>query len=268
MKAYWVNIQTLIVDIIFTGTGTETLVKSTVAAKLSSTSTSPQSNAIIKGYTGIGTAAFSDVTNLSTVTIVSGSQLTISSIASNAFSNSGLKTVIFESITDLQNLGFNIINTPQNFFGAMGIQVLPTQAAVKTALSAAIIASSLAQAQILPLTDKITKAEIAHNIAQKAYDDAETTRLTANSILSNTTPQWIVTPNNLIAPQGIPNPAYTAAYNNVITALAALTMANGQLASASGQLDYAQTQLNIAKVQEASASDQVTKLRAAQSFAV
>jgi hypothetical protein len=266
MKAYWVNIQTLIVDIIFTGTGTETLVKSTVAAKLSSTSTSPQSNAIIKGYTGIGTAAFSDVTNLSTVTIVSGSQLTISSIASNAFSNSGLKTVIFESITDLQNLGFNIINTPQNFFGAMGIQVLPTQAAVKTALSAAIIASSLAQAQILPLTDKITKAEIAHNIAQKAYDDAETTRLTANSILSNTKPQWIVPPN--LIPQGIPNPAYTAAYNNVVTALAALTMANGQLASASGQLDYAQTQLNIAKVQEASASDQVTKLRAAQSFAV
>jgi hypothetical protein len=266
MKAYWVNIQTLIVDIIFTGTGE--LKADTVTAKLSSTSTSPPSNAIIQGYTGIGTNAFSGVTNLSTVTIVSGSQLTSSSIASNAFSNSGLKTVIFESITDLQNLGFNIINTPQNFFGAMGIQVLPTQAAVKTALSAAIIASSLAQGQIQPLTAKITQAEIAHNIAQKAYDDANNTLKEANSILSNTTPQWLFPPNPPIFPTGIPNPAYTTAYNNVVTATATLALAQLQSNTANAQLTIAQENLKNATAQVTTANDLVTKLRAAQSWAV
>jgi len=266
MKAYWVNIQTLIVDLNLSGTGTETLVKSTVAAKLSSTSTSPQSNAIIKGYTGIGTAAFSGVTNLSTVTIAANTQLTSSSIVSNAFSNSGLKTVIFESTTDLQNLGFNIINTSQNFFG-INCLVLPTKAAVQTGLTAAIIASSLAQEQILPLTAKVTQAEIAHNTAQKAYDEASTNLQNAQTNLSNTTPQWIVSPNQII-PNGIPNEAYTTAYSNVVNATEALAIANGQLISAGGQLTYAQTQSNNAQAQVGIAQALVTKLTAAQSFAV
>jgi len=266
MKAYWVNIQTLIVDLNLSGTGTETLVKSTVAAKLSSTSTSPQSNAIIKGYTGIGTAAFSGVTNLSTVTIVSGSQLTSSNIVSNAFSNSGLKTVIFESTNDLQNLGFNIINTSQNFFG-INCLVLPTKAAVQTGLTAAIIASSLAQEQILPLTAKVTQAEIAHNTAQKAYDEASTNLQNAQTNLSNTTPQWLFPPSAFI-PQGIPNPAYTTAYSNVVNATAALAMANGPLISAMGHLTYAQTQSNNAQAQVATTQTLVNALTTAQSFAV
>ena len=264
MKVYWVNIQTLIVDIFLSGVGV--LNNSTVTAKLSSTSTSPQSNAIIKGYTGIGTAAFSGVTNLSTVTIAANTQLTSSSIVSNAFSNSGLKTVIFESTTDLQNLGFNIINTSQNFFG-INCLVLPTKAAVQTGLTAAIIASSLAQEQILPLTAKITQAEIAHNIAQKVYDEAYTNVQNAQTNLSNTTPQWLSPPNAFI-PQGIPNPAYTTAYNNLVTATEALAIANGQLISAGGQLTYAQTQSNNAQAQVGIAQALVTKLTAAQSFAV
>ncbi len=265
MKAYWVNIQTLIVDIIFTGTGE--LKADTVTAKLSSTSTSPPSNAIIQGYTGIGTNAFSGVTNLSTVTIVSGSQLTSSSIASNAFSNSGLKTVIFESISNLESLGFKIINTPQIFFGATSVQVLPTKAAVQTALTDAFAASSFAQGKIEQLTTAVTLAEIPYNQAQREYENAQQTLVTAQRTLQNTTPQFLVTPNAFF-PTGIPNPAYTTAYNNVFIATVALGPAQSKANMANAQLTFAKTRLNNATDQVTRSNDIVTKLQAAQSWAV
>ena len=275
MKAYWVNIQTLIVDMILSGTGTL------------DNATPPfngATNVIIQGYTAIGNQAFygvknlSSITipasvtsiayqafyntlNLSTVTFAANTQLKSSSIVSNAFSNSGLKTVIFESINDLESLGFKLINTPQDFFGAIGVQVLPTKAAVDSALSAAIITSSLAQEQIQPLTNAVTIAEIPYNQAQKAYDQADKTRNEAQANLNNTKPQWIFPPDPPFFPQGIPNPEYTAAYNNLVNALAALAMSNAQLISANAQLTLAQENLKNAQTQVTTANDLVTKLR-------
>ena len=286
MKAYWVNIQTLILDLILSGTGE--LNNSTVTSKLQSTS-SP-SNVIIQDYTNIGANAFSGATtlksiiipssvtsvggnafqntpNLSTVTVRSGSQLTISSIVSNAFSNSGLKTVIFESISNLESLGFKIINTPQIFFGATSVQVLPTKAAVQTALTDAFAASSFAQGKIEQLTTAVTLAEIPYNQAQREYENAQQTLVTAQRTLQNTTPQFLVTPSPFF-PNGVPNPAYTTAYNNVFIATVALGPAQSKANMANAQLTFAKANLNNATEQVTSANDLVTKLRAAQSWAV
>ena len=282
MKAYWVNLQTLIIDLILSGKGE--LNKSTVTSKLQSTSA--PSNVIIQDYTNIGANAFSGATtlksiiipssvisidgnafqntsNLSTVTVRSGTQLSISSIVSNAFSNSGLKTVIFENISNLESLGFKIINTPQIFFGATSVQVLPTKAAVQTALTAANEVVREYQNTVRQAEEAVTLAEIANNQAQGEYKKAQDTLVTAQRTLS-TTPQYNRTSWGVISP----NYNYLIAYNNVITATVALGPAQAKANIANAQLTFAKTRLNNATDQVTRSNDIVTKLQAAQSWAV
>jgi hypothetical protein len=282
MKAYWVNLQTLIIDLILSGKGE--LNKSTVTSKLQSTSA--PSNVIIQDYTNIGANAFSGATtlksiiipssvisidgnafqntsNLSTVTVRSGTQLTISSIVSNAFSNSGLKTVIFESISNLESLGFKIINTPQFFFGAMSVQVLPTKAAVQNALPEAISASSLAEGKIEQLTTAVTLAEIPYNQAQDEYKKAQDNLANAQRTLS-TTPQFTRDRSGRM----VPNHNYLIANNNVSMAASALSTAKSKADILEKNLTFAKENLKNATDQVTRANDLVTKLQAAQSWAV
>ena len=140
MKAYWINIQNLIVDIILSGIGGE-LNKSIVTAQLPSTSL--QSNVIVQGYISIGANAFSGATNLKSIIIPAS----VTFIDKTAFTGcSGLITVIFESVTNLLSLKLLIQNTSQSFFGTTVI-VLPTKAAVSSALLTANQAVITAQQQ-------------------------------------------------------------------------------------------------------------------------
>jgi hypothetical protein len=206
----------------------------------------------------IGQQSFQNTARLTSITIPAS----INNIGSYAFLGSGLTTVIFESTINLESLGFKISNAPQNFYGQM-VFISPTKAAVQSALSDAIIAASFAQGKIEQLTSAVTIAEISRNTAQREYEQAEQNLVSAQTTLQNSGPQyleeWIF---------DFQNPAYTTAYNNVVTATATLALAQLKSNTANAQLTIAQENLKNATAQVTTANDLVTKLRAAQSWAV
>ena len=87
----------------------------------------------------------------------------VTSIRSNALYNSGLTTVIFESITNLESLGLIIQHIPQGFFGATNVQVLPKQASVQTALSEAAAQVGIKQGLVLTAELAVSQAQINVN---------------------------------------------------------------------------------------------------------
>ena len=119
MKAYWVNIQTLILDIVLRGTGE--LNSSTVTSMLPST---VMSNVIIRDYTTIGTSAFAGASSLTTITIPAS----IITIDNAAFTGcSGLTSVIFENQTNFESLSAIhkfTIGSNQSFCGASPVTLI------------------------------------------------------------------------------------------------------------------------------------------------
>ena len=145
--------------------------------------TSLQSITIPASVTSIGDLAFEQILTLNSLIFAANSQLasigtqaflntrltsitipaSVTSIRSNAFYNSGLTTVIFESITNLESLGLIIQHIPQGFFGATNVQVLPKQASVQTALSEAAAQVGIKQGLVLTAELAVSQAQINVN---------------------------------------------------------------------------------------------------------
>jgi hypothetical protein len=187
MTAYWVNIQAVILNQnkIFNGSGELTNATSQLNGA---------SNVIIQVYTSIGNQAFSGATTLTSITIPAS----VTSIVSNAFNGSGLKKVIFESISNLESLGLIIQDTPQSFFGATGVQVLPKQASVITALSAANAQVATKLGQFANAQLAVSQAHI--NVSIQNLNDSWAVQQ-ANDQLTNAQNQLTIAQNQLTTAQ-------------------------------------------------------------------
>ena len=92
--------------------------------------TSLQSITIPNNVTNIGDYAFQDATSLKSIPI----PISVKSIGSNAFLGSGLKTAVFDSVTNVKSLGFTI-GSGQTFYGAQGVTISAVDYSPKTAVT-------------------------------------------------------------------------------------------------------------------------------------
>jgi hypothetical protein len=128
----------------------------------------------------IGDYAFQNATSLTTVTFAPGSQLTsiganafqgatslksipipalVTSIGSNAFQDSGLKTAVFDSVTNVKSLGFTI-SSGQTFYGAQGVTISARDYSPKTPVTNYYY-PGVTSSQILPLdTTGYTRCDV------------------------------------------------------------------------------------------------------------
>ena len=133
--------------------------------------------------TSIGQQSLQNTTRLTSVTLPAS----VISVGSDAFLGSGLTTVIFESTSNIESLGFKISNVPQLFYGKT-VVISPTKTAVSsalnqaqrqlnldiTALDAANTAYDKANTEVLDSEHALLNAEIDYNIASKNLDQTST----------------------------------------------------------------------------------------------
>ena len=194
---------------------------------------------------------------MTTVTIPAS----VTKIGSYAFIGSGITTVIFESISNLEQLGFKIINTPQYFYGQM-VLISPTKATIQTALTAANEVVREYQNTVTQAEETVTISEIANNQAQRDYEQAQSAYSSAESTLNNT-PQYV----DFLGAQ-LPSTAYTLAFNNLIAAKSRLDFALTKSNATQARLDTDKLTLKNAQAQLDSAQARVQTLTEAQSWSV
>jgi hypothetical protein len=198
--------------------------------------------------TSIGQQSLQNTTRLTSVTLPAS----VISVGSDAFLGSGLTTVIFESTSNIESLGFKISNVPQLFYGKT-VVISPTKTAVSSALNQA-------QRQLnLDIT--------ALDAANTAYDKANTEVLDSEHALLNAEIDYNIASHNLAQTNRF-SFNYQTVYNEYLNASKKKEEANQRATTANNDLTKAQQTKTAAEQAKTQAQTRVQTLTDAQSWAV
>jgi len=198
--------------------------------------------------TSIGQQSFQNTTRLTSVTLPAS----VTSVGSNVFLGSGLTTVVFESTSNIESLGFKISNVPQLFYGKT-VFISPTKTAVSSALNQA-------QRQLnLDIT--------ALDAANAAYNKANTEVLDAEHSLLNAEIDYNIASHNLAQTNHF-SFNYQTVYYAYLSASKKKEEANQRVTTANNDLTKAQQTKTAAEQAKTQAQTRLQTLTDAQSWAV
>ena len=198
--------------------------------------------------TSIGQQSFQNTTRLTSLTLPAS----VTNVSLNAFLGSGLTSVVFESITNLESLGFKISNVPQLFYGVTS-HVLSTKTAVSSALN---------QAQT-----QLNIDIAALDAANTAYNKANTEVLEADHALVNAEIDYNIASKNL-AQTSTSADNYQTVYHAYLSASEHKRLVNQRVTTANNDLTKAQQTKTAAEQAKTQAQTRVQTLTDAQSWAV